>query len=84
MGGAGRRAVLPGCRFSVSPLEARTAQMQLRPSARSRLAWQYRVSIASWVNRACPHASQTCAVVSRSFWAGSGGWTSISVVIIAT
>jgi hypothetical protein len=81
MGASGRRAALPECPFSVSPLEARTAQMQSRSSPRSRLARQYRVSIASWDNWTCPHASHTCIVVSPSTCADAGDETSNSVVM---
>jgi hypothetical protein len=84
IGAPDRRAALPPCTRSVSPIDGSIGQMQSRSTAPSRLAWQNRVAIASWDSRVCPHASHTLIGASPFPCSGPGDWISNSVVIMVT
>jgi hypothetical protein len=84
IGAPDRRAALPLCTRSVSPIDGSIGQMQSRSTAPSRLAWQNRVAIASWDSRVCPHASHTLIGASPCPCSGPGDWISNSVVIMVT
>jgi hypothetical protein len=81
MGPSDRRVVLSACSFAISSVATRIVQTQTRSRERSRLAWQYRLAIASWEAPICPHAPHACTVVPQSTGSGPSDWTSHSVVM---